>query len=470
MLKSWRAPRTLRSRLTLWFTGALGAMLAVLGVTTFVLLDRGLRANVDSSLVSMARVVAESSRAPEHVGTPFDDVLDALLGPVLGRRFLQLLDPLGQPDPRLRSPRRPTLPLSETARDNARRGVMTFETVELAARPAAPLRLLTLPVTDRGRIVQLVQVAMPLDDVESTRRRFLLVLVGLAPFALAGAATGGWFLAGRALAPVDRMVDAARTIEAEDLSRRIDVPNSDDELGRLAAVLNDMLARLEASFTAVSQFSADAAHELRTPLTILKGEIEVALRTTQEPGEYRRVLASCEEEVDRLVAVIEDLLFLARAEVGAVAVPLEPVGLASLVDDLLPAVRALADRAHVRLEAGAPPALAVRGSAPMLVRMMLNLVDNAIRHAGAGGEVMLRVRADGGEAVIDVEDSGPGVPEADRERIFDRFYRADPARERGGSGLGLAIVRSIVLVHGGQIRVAGPPADRSRFRVRLPLA
>jgi two-component system OmpR family sensor kinase len=470
VLNAPRAPRTLRSRLTLWYTGALAAMLVLLGVTTFLLLDRGLRSNVDASLVSVARVVADSSRAPEHLGAPFDDVLDALLGPMLGRRFLQLLDPLGRPDPRLRSRRRPGLPLSEIALDNARRGAETFETVVFPGRPGAPVRLLTLPVSERGRVVQLVQVAMPLDDVESTRRWFLFVLLGLAPFALAAGAAGGWFLAGRALAPVDAMVDAARAVEAEDLSRRIAVPRTDDELGRLAGVLNDMLQRLEASFAAVRQFSADAAHELRTPLTILKGEMDVALRSTQEPAEYRRVLASCQEEVDRLAAVIEDLLFLARAEVGAASVALEPVILSQAIEDLTPALRALAGRAGVSLDVTVRAPVSVRGNAAMLVRVVFNLVDNAVTYAGRAGHVALSLHAAAGEAVLDVEDSGPGVQEGDRERIFERFYRADPARARGGSGLGLALVRSIVLVHGGHVSVDGPPRARSRFCVRLPLA
>ena len=180
--------------------------------------------------------------------------------------------------------------------------------------------MLTFPVVERGRVVQLVQVAMPLAGVEAARRQFLLILLGLAPLALGGVAAGGWLLTGRALAPVDAMVGAARRITAEDLSLRLTTEGRDDELGRLAGVLNDMLARLERSFTAVRHFSADAAHELRTPLTILKGEIEVALRATPD-GESRRVLESCQEEVDRLVALVEDLLLLARTDAGSVDHP-----------------------------------------------------------------------------------------------------------------------------------------------------
>src|SRR5262249_41004754 len=182
---------------------------------------------------------------------------------------------LGRPDPRIPRGGRLQFPLSAAAARNAEAGKETYETVTLPGAPPRAVRLLTLPVIARGRLVNLVQVAMPLERVEQARSRFLLVSLILTPLALAAAALGGWFLAGRALAPVDAMVAAARRIGAEDLSLRLAGDDRDDELGRLAGVLNDMLARLERAFATARQFSADAAHELRTPLTILKGELEV---------------------------------------------------------------------------------------------------------------------------------------------------------------------------------------------------
>ena len=274
----------------------------------------------------------------------------------------------------------------------------------------------------------------------------------------------------RALAPVDAMVEAARRIEAEDLSRRIADADAPDELARLAAVLNDMLARLEASFSTARRFSADAAHELRTPLTILKGEIEVALRSPDRADD-RRVLESCLEEVDHLIALVADLLFLARADAGAVDVPGTTVDLAHAVDEALPALRALADQAGVALEAHASGPAPVRGSEPLLFRVVFNLVDNAIKHSGAGHRVTVAVGRRDGRAVLDVEDDGPGIPPEVRERVFDRFYRADPARSGVGAGLGLAVTRSIVAVHGGDVRAdAGRAGKGTAFRVTLPLA
>ena len=238
------------------------------------------------------------------------------------------------------------------------------------------MRLLTFPVMDDGRLRHVVQVAVPLAGVEAARSRLLSTLLGLAPLALGAVAAGGWLLAGRALAPVGVMVETGRRIGAEDLSHRIESDDRDDELGRLAAVLNDMLARLERSFATARQFSADAAHELRTPLTILKGELEVARRVPERPEEYRRVLESCEEEVDRLIALVEDLLFLARADAGAVARPLERVNLAAVLDDVAPALHAVAERGGARLEIRRAGDVWIRGSAPMLFRVVLNLADN----------------------------------------------------------------------------------------------
>ena len=228
----------------------------------------------------------------------------------------------------------------------------------------APVRVLTTPVMEGGRLVQLVQVAMSLEVVEAARARFLLVLAGLLPVALGAAAAGGWFLAGRALRPVDDMVETARRIGGADLARRITAENADDELGRLAAVLNDMLGRLERSFDAARQFSADAAHELRTPLTILKGELEVALGTTAADAPYRRALESCLEEVDRLASLVEDLLFLARSDAGALAPAHERVDLASVVSDAAPALEALASRAGVAFRVEPSSAVARPGQRP----------------------------------------------------------------------------------------------------------
>jgi heavy metal sensor kinase len=456
----------LRTRLTLWYTTGLAALLGLLGVTAMGLLDQGLRDNLDASLRSVAGTIADSSRETARAGTSLELMLDALLGPGAGGLFA-LLDPRGRPDPRLVPRARDRLPLSTMALRNAERGEATFETIALPGA-RAPVRLLTLPVLSGGRVEHLVQVAASLEGVEAARRRFLVILVGLAPLALLGAAAGGWWIAGRALAPVDRIAETARRITAEDLARRIDSPPTEDEIGRLVAVLNDMLERLERAFATARQFSADAAHELRTPLTILKGELEVGLGAVPSDDEIHRVLASCLEEVDRLIALVEDLLFLARADAGMAERAREPIDLAEVLADAAPALHALAERAGVSLALHPAPELVVRGSAPQLLRIVLNLADNAIKYTPRGGRVDVALRGDGDAAVLEVRDTGAGIPLDEQAHLFERFYRGDPARGRGGTGLGLALVRSLAELHGGRIAIESAPGRGSCFRVTLP--
>jgi heavy metal sensor kinase len=443
-------------------------MLALLGGTSVVLLDRGLRDNIDDSLNSVARTIAESVRRPAFFGSDIDDSLQALLGPELAERFFQLLDPFGRLDPRVAPPGRSRLPLSAKAHHNAERGQPTWETLTMRPGSSKLFRLLTVPVVRNGATVNIVQVAMSLENVAAARSRFLLILFILAPVALAASALGGWFLARRALTPVDAMVNAARRIEAEDLSKRLPTLPSDDELGRLATVLNDMLARLEQSFGAVRRFSADAAHELRTPLTIIKGEIEVALGSSQDPAEIRQALTSCLEEVDRLNALMEDLLLMARMEAKALTTPAAMVNLADVVQEAAPALTELATRAGNHCTVVAPGRLWVEGYESLLFRLVFNLGENAIKYTPSGGTIDVTLEQQDGAAVLQVKDTGPGIAAEAQQHIFDRFYRGDPSREGSGTGLGLALVRSIAELHHGQISVASTPGRGSCFRVILP--
>ena len=463
-------PTTLRGRLTLWYTGLLTAMFVLLGAISALLLDRGLRKNVDDSLTSAAHAIAESVRRPSSFSSDFEDSLESLFGPELAERFFQLLDPFGRLDPRLTPRRKSSLPLTVEALRNAARGEPTFETVRLRPGSEKSFRMLTLPVIRDGTPVNILQVAMSLENVEAARSRFLLILLLLAPVALTASVLGGWFLARRALTPVDAMVEAARRIEAEDLTKRIPAPVNDDELRRLAAVLNDMLARLERSFGSARRFSADAAHELRTPLTILKGEIEVALQSSQAPDEIRRSLESCVEEVDRLNSLVEDLLLMARLEGNALSTDPKPVNLAEVLQDVAPALNELAARAANLCMIRVAPPLWVEGYDSLLFRLVFNLAENAIKYTPSGGRIEVTLERQNHSAVLQVKDNGPGIAAEEQEHIFERFYRGDPARQGSGTGLGLALVRAIIEVHHGQIELHSNIGKGSCFRVTLPLA
>jgi heavy metal sensor kinase len=426
--------------------------------------------DLDASLLTVAQVVHDTGLATEGADErDAETLLRELLGPDFYEKFFRLLDPEGQPRPRAPRPRETPLPLSPEARANVARGLRTFETVELG--PRARVRLLTMPIVHQGRLARIVQVGISLERAQGALRRYRDTLVVLIPLGVALAAVGGAVTARTALRPVDEMAAAARRISAEDLHQRIALRGTRDELDRLAETLNGMLARLDEAFTQTRRFAADAAHELRTPLTALKGGMEVARRAARSPEEYRGVLDSSLEEVDRLIRVAEDLLLLSRAAAGGDA-PRAPADLGPLLLEGLDLGTRLAQGRGVHVQLGAVVPATVRADAGALGRAIRNLVENAVKYTPAGGKIELSLRTADGHALLAVEDTGIGVAPADAERIFEPFVRLDGARARetGGTGLGLAIARSIVVAHGGTLALEGAPGAGSRFTIRLPLA
>ena len=458
---------SIRTRLTLWYSAVLLGILLVVGSLSYSVLRWTLMQDLDSSLLTVAQVMHDVRADDESPGSGIDELIRELLGPVFDERFVQFLDPDGQPRSRMAPRRRaPTLPLTRVAQANAMRGVRTLETVEQGPEE---MRVLTLPIVERGRVVRIIQVGSSLDRPRGVLRRYLQTLVILIPLGVGLAAAGGAVIARKALRPVDEMAAAARRITAEDLDQRIARQNTDDELDRLAATLNGMLARLDEAFRQMRRFAADAAHELRTPLTALKGGIEVSLRQARTADEYRRVLESSLEDVDRLITVAEDLLMLSRAAAGP-ETPRPAIDLEPLVLEALETGTRLAQRTGVHVMVGHVEPAVVRGDAAALGRAMRNLVENAVKYTPADGKVVLTLRVADGCAVFAVEDSGIGIAPEDRERIFEPFVRVDSARARdtGGSGLGLAIARSIIVAHGGTLTVDSEVGAGSRFTITLP--
>jgi heavy metal sensor kinase len=459
-----RRALSVHTRLTLWYAGALLAILVFISGLSYWLLARSLAQDVDRSLVTLAQVVRDAPR-----GDGFEEAewwVRELLDPE--HQLFQLLGPDGRLRSRSWRLRDDQLPLSAEGRQRVVAGLATFETVLLHGER---IRVVALPVLRNGRLIEVVQVGMPLAPTERTLQRWLEALLVLVPLGVGLAAAGGRVMARAALRPVDEMSQSARRIDAEALARRITIRGTGDELDRLAETLNGMLARLENTFGEMRRFSADAAHELRTPLTALKGTLEVALRAERSGAEYRAALASALEEVDRLVRLAEDLLLLSRATAGPDS-PRARVELETLVLDVAEVGTRLAKDRGVTVRVGALAPLAVLGDGSALRRAVLNLVENGVKYTPAGGRVELSVTAADGEAVLAVEDTGPGIDAGDVIRIFEPFVRLDSARSResGGSGLGLAIARSIVVAHRGTLGVERPAAGGSRFTIRLPLA
>jgi len=283
---------------------------------------------------------------------------------------------------------------------------------------------------------------------------------------------GGYALARRALAPIDHLATEARRITADRLQQRLSVANHNDEIGRLAAVINETFARLESSFDQLRRFTADASHELRTPLSVIRGIGEVGLGGTRSPADYKEAIGSMLEEVDRLTNLVDTLLRLSHGDAGTVRLSRETVDLVELTREVVSSLSILAEERRQRLQLDVADGLSVTADRLVLREAITNVVDNAIKYGPDASTVSLRLRAEDGHAILTVHDDGPGIPPEYRERIFDRFFRIDEARsrDRGGTGLGLAIARWAVEVNGGRIAVDNTSEGGSTFRIVVPLS
>lgn len=464
--------KSIRARLTFWYMSLLTVTLLVLGGTAYGLLTYSLAREVDAALDGVGRTLAERAHGSSVVIPPgeIEEMFRRFFGFSPWDRYFQMFDPMGRNNPQEPASPRKRPPLSREAFANASQGIPTFETVD--GLGAYPVRLLTMPVMEGNRLVNLVQVGMSLQNTTETRMRFLLIMAGLVPLGLLLAGFGGWLLARRALRPVARMTEAAHRIGAEQLAERVEESGTGDELDHLAKTLNQMLGRLDAAFNQIRQFSASASHELQTPLTILRGELEVALRSPRSPEEYRAALHSCLEEVERIAQLVEGLLLLSRAEAGVLKMDRQPVELSELIEEVFARMKILAETGSIALHLGPVEAVSVLGDRAHLARLLLNLTDNAIKYTGPGGTVALSLQrnGDGEWASILVSDTGIGVAPEEQDKIFQPFFRTMEARSQAatGTGLGLSIARSITEAHGGDLLLESTPGKGSTFRVRLP--
>jgi heavy metal sensor kinase len=301
--------------------------------------------------------------------------------------------------------------------------------------------------------------------------RELLLFLGLGlPLAVVVAGLGGYVMARRALAPVDRMAERARSITADRLSDRLPVDNPRDELGRLASVFNDTLGRLESSFGQMQRFTSDVSHELRTPLTAIRSVGEVGLRERRDERAYREIIGSMLEEADRLVCLVARLLTLSRVDSGQAKLSIEPIDARELADDVAAQLGVLAEEKGQVIEVvdvGRPRCL---GDRVILRQALTNIVDNAIKYGPEGGRIDIRVSATPTDAIIDVSDAGPGIEPSREAHIFERFYRATSSDSTPGAGLGLSIAKWAVEAVGGQLKLHKTHGGGCTFRMTLPSA
>jgi heavy metal sensor kinase len=313
------------------------------------------------------------------------------------------------------------------------------------------------------------QVAVSLDEILGVMQDFRHLLLWMIPGVLIVACLGGYWLSSRALRPVDEITTVARSIGVQNLSQRIAVPQTGDELQRMAQTWNDVLERLDIAVKRIRQFTSDASHELRTPLALIRATAELALRRERDPEGYRNSLRQIEHEAEHMTALTESLLTLARADSGGLGMTMQSTDLNDLVYSVVQQNAALAMEKGVTLRAAATqPPVRAAADASGIRRILSILVDNALKHTPAGGTVTVSAAAGAARVTLTVEDTGEGIPATALPHIFERFYRADPARGGGsGFGLGLSIAQAIAQAHGSAITVSSTPGAGAHFSLSL---
>jgi len=448
-----------RTRLTLWYVAILSGVLALYAGSSLLFLRVSLRRELDRNLrEEFERVEDLLTAAPDG---------SIRMGGHGGEGELEAVVEVWSTDGKL-------LYRSEGLGGQALGGPPMAGPIEsafssVALHDGTPLRVLSRPHEVMGRSV-LVRVALSEDSVHGEWRRLALGLLFGLPVALAIAGLSGHWLARRALAPLDRMARHAERLTADNLDERLPVENPDDELGHLARVFNLSLGKIEESFAQLRRFTADVSHELRTPLTAIRSVGEVGLGDHPSEQGYREIIGSILEEADRLTVLVDTLLSLSRADAGEVPLHREEVDLLALARDVTGHLGVLAEEKAQSLAAEGSAPVVVAADRLVLRQALVNVVDNAIKYSPPDSRVRVVVTADAAIGRIDVIDEGPGIPTAQRERIFERFYRIDKgrSREQGGAGLGLSLARWAVTAHGGRIEVESKEGEGSTFRISLP--
>jgi heavy metal sensor kinase len=465
---------TVRTRLTLWYVSLLAAILVVVLVMIYVLLARALYTRIDDGLQAVVQIAATSLANDLAEGQDVDDAARSTATELASRLQLvaiydgrgRLLGEAGREDDIVI----PLPPPGEIPANGEVSLVTIVEADDLDDRHRLALRRVMIPPGIEYVIVVGSSLEATDEELESLRG----ILTYVVPLSLVVAGIGGWFLARRSLSPVVAMADRARKIGVESLNARLPVANPRDELGLLAETFNELLARLEASVELQRQFMADASHEFRTPVNIARTAARVALQQpTRAEGEYRETLEIIEQETIRLSRLVDDMFTLTRADAGNYPVRETPMYLDEVIDEVVRAARVVAVTRDVSITVECVQPAPFTGDEDLIHRLIVNVLDNAIRFSPAGGAVRVALDRAGDEYAISVSDQGPGIAAEVQSRIFERFYRVDAARRRdgasnGGAGLGLALARWIAHVHGGDIRLATSSRLGSTFVMTLP--
>jgi heavy metal sensor kinase len=462
-------PRSLRFRLTAWHAAVLTAVFLLLGTLLSLQLKDYLEQTLLETQARRARQIGETLIAsiPRTGPGAVPTAVEELYAPELSNRFIritredgQVLYRSGPPIDQSFDPGKVPLAEPQLRREFTRR----------VATPAGGTLLLAAFDVALPGGGYLVEVGTSGDPVDTLLRRLVLLLACGLPIVVLVAVGGGYVLVGRALRPVDRIAGKAEIITQHNLTERLPIVATGDELERLAVSLNHMITRLDDAFQNSKRFVADASHELRTPLTILRGELESLAQDAVAPAGLRDRLGSLLEEIERLSKIVDRLFALSRLDAGEAQAECVPFDLRDLAAEVADQMTLLAEDKNIAVDCSPGAGVQAEGDRARLKQVVVNLLDNAIKYTPHGGAIHLRVFAAGRWAVLEVTDTGIGIPPAALPHVFDRFFRADRSRssQTEGAGLGLAIVKSICNAHAGSVEAESVPGRGSCFRVKLP--
>ncbi len=468
MIRHFR-PQNVRTRLTLWYVAVLACALLIYGASTSILLVFQLRSQLDHraiedietikgllSFTPDGKLLFRSNYQDQSYPTKMLDPLMEVLagdGTLLYRNELLRNRSLGGPP-----------------QPGEMSGSYSVRSTHLS--DGMPIRLISKQYILEGHPT-LIRLGFSEEALWQRLREVVVGLLAGLPFVLVFAGLGGYFLARHALRPIERMARRVHEINAERLSARLDVENQQDELGFLATTFNDTLSRLERSFEQLRRFTSDASHELRTPLTAIRSVGEVGLQKQGTVEDYREVIGSMLEESVRLTCLVDSLLTIARADAGQIKPECTMITILPFVREVVSVLDVLAEEKGQDLVVDGDDTAQVEADRAILRQVLTNLLDNAIKYSNAGGQIAVRVlRAEDETVAIEVEDNGPGIPPQHRDKVFDRFYRADEGRSRetGGNGLGLSIAKWGTEAHGGHLELLCPAGSGCVFRIVLPKA
>lgn len=455
---------SIRVRLTLWYLLVFSGLLIIFSLYIYSVVSRDMHNRFDASLLRTSQSMANYFSEFRDRESDADEANETISQLKEGRESAAIFRE-GQ--------------LLATNNEDVEAAISSTRILEtsgperksaFATEPNLNKRLVVFPFQYNG-VNYMSAVFEPLDKLEAqighVRKLFLF---GLSAALLLGA-VGGFLLAQKSLAPMVNISEQAEHISARNLSERLKITNPDDELGRLAGVFNELLSRLDASFGVMREFMADASHELRTPLTIIHGEAQVSLSRIHTENEYRQSLGIIRDQAKRMGNIVSDMLALARADAGEQHLLMEDLYLNDLVIESCQAAQALAVPKRIQLSCEALEDLVFHGNEELLQRMIVNLVDNAIRYTPEGGSVSVKLTSNSSCSQLVVSDTGIGIPPESIGRVFDRFYRVRdvPTLANGGSGLGLSIVKLAAESHRGSVALVSKPGQGSTFTVTLSL-